>query len=87
MVEKLLFLNQIFELEISMDLHVLGSTEFKNHICIDWSVCMSVYASAISIIQKQVVAETVNLIFKICIICKYYSTCTLYGQCSQYGHP
>ena len=32
MVEKVLFLDQIFKLGILMDLHSLRSTDFKNHI-------------------------------------------------------
>ena len=39
MVNKVLFSGQIFEMEISMDLHFLASTESKNHSFRDWSVC------------------------------------------------
>ena len=39
-VEKVLFLSQIFEVEILMDLHVLRSPESENHIFSKWSVYM-----------------------------------------------
>ena len=39
-VEKVLFLCQIFEVEIFMDLHVLRSPESENHIFSVWSVCL-----------------------------------------------
>ena len=42
MVEKELFLGQIFELEILMDSHVLRSPESENHIFSKWSVCVCV---------------------------------------------
>ena len=42
-VEKLLYLGQIFEMEILMDLHVLRSPESENHIFSKWSVCLCVY--------------------------------------------
>ena len=41
-VEKVLFLSQIFEVEILMDLHVVRSPESENHIFSVWSVCMCV---------------------------------------------
>ena len=41
-VEKVLFLVQIFEVEILMDLHVLRSSESEKHIFSKWSVCMCV---------------------------------------------
>ena len=40
MVEKVLFLGQIFEMEIFMDLHGMRSPEYKNHSFSDWSVCV-----------------------------------------------
>ena len=42
MVEKVLFLGQIFEMEILMDLHVMRTSESKNHIFSIWSVCTCV---------------------------------------------
>ena len=42
--------------------------ESENHIFSSWSVCVSV----VSITQKQVAAETPNLVFYICFICKCY---------------
>ena len=37
-----MFLSQIFEMEILMDLDILRLPEFENHIFSVWSVCMSV---------------------------------------------
>ena len=62
-----LFLDQNFEMKILMDLHVLRSPESKNHTFSVWSVCTSVRVSVISIIQKQITAETSNLVFYFCI--------------------
>ena len=44
MAEKVLFLGQLFEMEILMDLHVLRSPESENHIFSVWSeyVCVCV---------------------------------------------
>ena len=63
-----MFMGQIFEMEILMELHVLRSPESKNHIFSKWSVCA--YVSVISITQKQNIAETSNLVFYICMICR-----------------
>ena len=52
MVEKELFLSQIFEMEVLMDLHVMKSLESENYIFNVWSVCMYVCMSAVSITQK-----------------------------------
>ena len=41
MVAKVLFLGQIFEIDILIDLHVLRSLESKNQIFIGWSVCLT----------------------------------------------
>ena len=35
-------LDQIFEMEILMDLHVLRTPESENHILSCWSMCVSV---------------------------------------------
>ena len=43
-----LFLGQIFEIEILMELHIMRSPEFENHIFIVWSVCMYVCCQHIS---------------------------------------
>ena len=40
MVGKVVFLSQIFEMEILMDLHVLRPLENENHILGGWSVCL-----------------------------------------------
>ena len=48
-----------------MDLHVMRSPESENHIFNVRSVCMYVCVSAISIAQKQITAETSNLVFDI----------------------
>ena len=42
MVEKVLFLSQIFEMEFLMDLHVLRKFESESYISSSWSVCGSV---------------------------------------------
>ena len=52
MVEKVLFLDLIFEKELLMDLHVMRSPESENHIFSVWSVCMCVCVSVISITQN-----------------------------------
>ena len=39
-VQKMLFLGQIFEMVIFMDLQILRSFESENHIFSAWSVCM-----------------------------------------------
>ena len=41
MLEKILFLGQIFEMKILMDLHVLGAPESESHIFSVWTVCES----------------------------------------------
>ena len=77
---------QIFDFRFSMDLHVLRSPESENHIfdarsvcmCVCGSVCLSVCVyvcvcvSVISIAQKQITAETSNLVFYIYIISRCY---------------
>ena len=40
MIEEVLFLGQIFEMEILMDLNVMRIFESENHIFSVWSVCM-----------------------------------------------
>ena len=42
MLDKVLFLGQIFETEIFMDLLVFKSPESENHIFSVWSVCVRV---------------------------------------------
>ena len=60
-----LFWGQFFEMEILMDLHVLRSLEFENYIFRGCCVCVCLYC----ITAKQIMAETPNLLFYICIIC------------------
>ena len=64
---EFLFWGQIFEMEILNDLHVLRTPKSENHIFSVWSVCMCVCVcacvSVISITQKQITAETSNLVF------------------------
>ena len=72
-MKKVLFLGQIFEVEILMDIHVLSSLESQNHIFSVWSVCVSVCmrvfvcacacVCVISTIQKQDTTESSNLVF------------------------
>ena len=52
--KEVLFLGQIFEKEISMNLHILRPPESENYIFSGWSVCVSV----ISITQKQITTES-----------------------------
>ena len=74
LVKKLSFLCKIFEIMILMDLYALRISEFENHISRASSlslslcvyVCVCVCVSVISITQKQITAETSNLIFYIC---------------------
>ena len=68
MVEKVLFLSQIFEMEILMDLHFMRASESENHIFSIWSVCMCFCVFVVSITQKQITAEPSNLVFYISII-------------------
>ena len=46
MEEKLLFLGQIFEAEILMNLHVMIVSASENHISSVWSVCLCVRLNA-----------------------------------------
>ena len=58
-VEKVLFLVQIFEVEILMDLHDLGAPVSENHIFSGWSVCFCVcVCEKENITQKQIMAES-----------------------------
>ena len=41
-IEKVLFSGRFFEIEFSLDLHVLRSPESENHVFSGWSVCVSV---------------------------------------------
>ena len=76
MYDKVFLGDQNFEMKILMDLHVLSRFESKNGIFSVWSmcVCFSVWlcrlcmcvcmcAFVISIMQKQIISETPNLIF------------------------
>ena len=62
MEEKKVFLYQLFEMEILMDLDILRSPESENNFFSD--------ASVISLTVKKITAETSNLILYICIICR-----------------
>ena len=62
MVEKVLIWNQIFEMEILINLHVLRSPESENHIFSGQSLSLSLCVCAISITQKQITAECSNLV-------------------------
>ena len=68
-----------------MDLHVLRSPESENHIFSKWSdcmcVCLCVRVSVISITQKQITAETSNLVFN--IIIKYRCNLKLFMKIGQ----
>ena len=54
---KVLFLGQIFKMEILMDLHVTRSAESENQIFSVWSECMCVCVSATSITPKQIIVQ------------------------------
>ena len=66
-IEKILFLGQIFEIKITMNLHVLRSPEFENRI-LAVGLCLSI----ISITGKQIAAEISNFVILIWIICSCY---------------
>ena len=66
MVKEVLFLGQIFEMEISMDWHVMRTPESKNRIFSVWSLCVCM--SVISITQKQIIVEASKLLLYICIM-------------------
>ena len=66
MVDKVLFRDQIFEIEIFMDFHVLRFSEFENQTLGVGSVSVS------SISPKQIILEISNLVFYICIIYRCY---------------
>ena len=51
-----------------MDLNILRSPESENHIFSIWFV----YVSVISITQKQIIAESSNLVFYNCIVGRCY---------------
>ena len=69
MLKKVLFLHQIFEMEILMDLHVLRSSESENDTFgLSPSVCVRERENIFRVIQKQIAAKTPNLIFYSCII-------------------
>ena len=59
MVEKVIFLDRIFEMEILMDLHFMRS---ENHIYSSWSLCVSVIST-----QTLITGETSNFVFYIFI--------------------
>ena len=63
MVEKVLFWGQIFEVKILMDLHALRFPQPQNQ-----NILRLVYVSVISVTQKQIIAETRNLLFYISIM-------------------
>ena len=70
MIEKI-FLYQIFKMNILMDFQVLRSLEYeKSHF--QRLVCVYLCVSVISITQKQVTAESSNMAFYICNICRCY---------------
>ena len=68
MAEKVfIVLDKIFEMEILMNLHLFRAPESENQIFSCWSVCIYVCVclcvSLISITQKQIVSEILNLVF------------------------
>ena len=64
-VEKVFFFCQTFKIAILMDFHLLRSREYENRVFSNYSVCVPL----ISITQKQIIAETRNLVIYICMKC------------------
>ena len=62
MVEKIMFLVQIFQMKILIDLHVLRSSESVNHIILP----------VMKRILKQIIAEISDLAFYIYTTCRCY---------------
>ena len=71
-IEKVLFWGQTFEIEILMDLLVLRFPESENYIFSWWLVWICVWMPFINVTQKQIITETQNFIFHICIVYKCY---------------
>ena len=69
MFEKVLFLGQIFEMEILMDLHAMRPPDLKIKF-LAFRLCECV--SVISITQKQITDEISSLVFYVYIIYKCY---------------
>ena len=64
MKEKVLFLDQIFEMEMVIDLHFFRSPEPKIiFLAIGLCFRVCVYIPVIRITQTQIVAQTPNLVF------------------------
>ena len=72
MVEKILFLDQIFEMEILMDLHNLRFSESEKRIFSNWPVYVCLCLSVISMAPKQIITAT--LFFVPCICMHLYHT-------------
>ena len=72
-VRESIVLDQIFEMEILMDWHVMRIPESENHIFTVWFVCMCVCVCLLSaLLKKQIAAESSNLVVYICIIYRSY---------------
>ena len=71
-VEKVLFLNQIFKMEILMDLHVLRSPESENHIFSVWSVSLCVCVCACVCLLSAYLRNKLNRNIKFGIQHKYH---------------
>ena len=74
MVQKVLLLVHNFEMEILMDLQVLRSQKPENHIFSGWSVCVCLRMPVTSLkkLKKQIISETPNLEFYMCVIGRCY---------------
>ena len=79
-VEKILFLSQIFDTKILMDLHVLRSPESENQI-FSFGLCICMCVFVISTTQKQITAESSNSAFYICIVWTCYLK--LFNKCGK----
>ena len=71
MIEKVLCLGKILEMESFVDLHILKSAEYENHI-FSFGLYMSLRMSPISITQKRITEETPILLSLIFNTWKYY---------------
>ena len=60
MVEKVLYLSQIFEMESLTVLQIFKDSESENQIYSNWALSLCVCVSVISITEKQITVESSN---------------------------
>ena len=73
-IEKVLFSGRFFEIEFSLDLHVLRSPESENHVFSGWSLCVCVCLCVNTITQERKVVECSNL------VCRLYTIGACYPK-------